>query len=66
MLCSMQKTQQEGLQHDNALRLCTPGIRDALCPTDAATYSAVAYAKQDFLKDFVLDPPRTGDKRQLA
>ena len=51
---------------DNALRLFMPGLRDALCSEDAATYSAVGHARQDAPKDFVLDPPRTGDRRQLA
>lgn len=66
MLLSKERTQQEALGSDSyGIRLVTKNVRDALAP-DAGPVTVVAYCQRHALKDFILDPPRTGTKTQYA
>ncbi|CAJ1386683.1 unnamed protein product [Effrenium voratum] len=64
---SSKRTEQQ--EAASGLRLVTKDIIDGLAEADAAAaekFTAIAYCTVHNLKDFVLDPPRTGKKLQYA
>lgn len=70
LLRSRQKT---SLERDNdksntSVRLITKGVQDALDVDDAyiVPHTVIAYCDERDLKDFVLDPPKTGSRVQHA
>ncbi|CAJ1420940.1 unnamed protein product, partial [Effrenium voratum] len=67
LLVSSKRTEQQ--EAASGLRLVTKDIIDGLAEADAAAaekFTAIAYCTVHNLKDFVLDPPRTGKKLQYA
>ena len=67
LLVSSKRTEQQ--EAASRLRLVTKDIIDGLAEADAAAaekFTAIAYCAVHNLKDFVLDPPRTGKKLQYA
>ena len=67
LLVSSKRTEQQ--EAASGLRLVTKDIIDGLAEADAAAaekFTAIAYCTVHNLKDFVLDPPRTGKKLQCA
>ena len=67
LLVSSKRTEQQ--EAASGLRLVTKDIIDGLAEADAAAaekFTAIAYCTVHNLKDFVLDPPRTGKNLQYA
>ena len=67
LLVSSKRTEQQ--EAASGLRLVTKDIIDGLAEADAAAaekFTAIAYCTVHNLKDFVLDPPRSGKKLQYA
>ncbi|CAJ1387461.1 unnamed protein product [Effrenium voratum] len=60
LLKSTKRTHQTPL--GDGFRLTTPGVQCGLEETEMATYEAVGTATNATLKDFVLDPPKTGER----
>ena len=64
-LKSTLKSQQEECE-GAYVRLVTHGVLDALAPDDKTVYTVVAYCDTRNLRDFILDPPKTGERVQHA
>ena len=69
-LISTEKTQQLSVgaqsQESTAVRLLTKNVIDGLTADEAVRFSVLTYCARDTLKDFVLDPPRSGSRQQAA
>ena len=66
VVVSKERSAQQSMDESGqTVRLETKHVRDALQP-DLPAVTLVAYCPKHALKDFILDPPRTGSKSQYA